>query len=240
MCGLWRQNCHSSDSYDVRDLPGLRLIQVSVISTLCPPQKWDFFPFYSSFTNKTKQVVWKQMTLIIILAIVWCTKWALELEIPEREHFNLAGRLSKHLLHPTQKLYFLMFHWANRGSNCWFLEGQPLPFVFSLKTLQVLVIVWFLSPAECRPSHPSEVAVSTGISIGVVVEMEVTRCPFLPSKLPINVSLTYCSWFLMAWGRQCHNQCWCVDEQQLLAPPANANQSLSLIYFRLLQPWQHF
>lgn len=146
---------------------------------------------YFSSINVENRRHWKSL-----LDIAWCVKTALALQVTEKPPFNPTRRHSKHLLDPTHKMiHFLISHCASTGSKCWSLEGQPLPLVFSLLSSADF---WsrrdFLPPAQCRALPLLAVAVSTGISTCVVVEMEVTRLTFFFHQKTQSM----CHWHIVA------------------------------------------
>jgi len=86
------------------------------------------------------------------------------------------------------------------------LEGQLLPLVFSLTVLPLTFghVVISHPQRSARTAHPLEVAVSTGISMHVVVQMEVTRHTFHQKPQSMCYWHTV-AWFIVSWGRQCHS-----------------------------------
>lgn len=157
---------------------------------------------YFSSINVENRRHWKSL-----LDIAGCVETALALQVTEKAPFNPTRRHSKHLLDPTHEMIrFLISHCTITGSKFGSLDRQPLPLVFSLIFSRLLVMLWFLTPAQCRALPLLAVAVSTGINTCVVVEMGDTRPTFFPSKTTNNVPPAYCSWFLVAWERQCHSR----------------------------------
>lgn len=125
-----------------------------------------------------------------------CLKWHLLTQLEGSQSICYTLHVSYTFLYFTVQL---------QAVSAGFWKGSHAHLSSHLQPFRIWWHCDFLAPAEHRASRLSAVAVSTGISTGVAVEIEVARCSFFPSKPTINVSLTSCSWFLMAWGRQCHN-----------------------------------